>query len=195
MGQSVFDGLTEQAGSVLEDAASKVRCAQLEVVRAWQFDVSTLPPLDLPREVEQIKEVAQWARRGIRCLYYFSCQSLNFDVGLVRSFFKEAKGKGGARAYPQLNKVTDTQTRDGKSVCFYVGSSESMADRLRQHLGYGPARTYALHLIHWAKDLPTMEVNFTCARYAKDTSPEVMQVLEDTLWKNLKPMFGRVGAR
>jgi len=40
-----------------------------------------------------------------------------------------------------------------------------------------------------------LELGFTCAKYPVDVSEEVLQALEDTLWDQLKPMFGRKGRR
>jgi hypothetical protein len=77
-------------------------------------------------------------------------------------------------------------------TCFYVGSSRSLATRFRDHLGFGAKGTYALQLVHWAPPL-SLQLEFVCARYAEDTPPEVIAVLEDTLWEARRPMFGRKG--
>jgi hypothetical protein len=87
------------------------------------------------------------------------------------------------RAYPHLN---------AQRTCLYVGSSRSLATRLRDHLGFGPKGTYALQLLHWAPPL-SLQLEFVCARYAEDTPTEVIAALEDTLWEARRPMFGRKG--
>jgi len=46
------------------------------------------------------------------------------------------------------------------------------------------------------KDLVVgIDVNFECARYPEGTAHDVIQAIEDTLWSDLLPMFGRQGAR
>ena len=88
-------------------------------------------------------------------------------------------------AYPRLN---------AQATCFYVGSSQSVAKRLKEHLGFGAGKTYALQLVHWARPL-SLELDFVCAKYAENTPIEAIQALEDTLWETSKPMFGRQGRK
>ena len=40
-----------------------------------------------------------------------------------------------------------------------------------------------------------LEIKFECAKYPPGTSKIALQVLEDTLWEELLPMFGRQGVR
>jgi len=153
-------------------------------VRSWRIDVSTLP-LD-PDGSTVIQEVSAWAGKSKTCLYYFERHSSNLDLGRVERTFADAKALGANdRAYPRLN---------AHGTCFYVGSSQSVAKRLREHLGYGAKATYALQLIHWARPL-SLELEFVCAKYAENTPPEAIQALEDTLWETKRPMFGRRGRK
>lgn len=195
MGQSVFDALPKRAQAELLERAAAVRHVQPEAVWEGRFRVSDLPAAARLSDLTLVREVAGWAGKGVRCLYYFVSHSPSLDASSVIQCFEVAKSRDGARAYPRQNKTADDPSQGGKSLCIYVGSSESMADRLGQHLGYGPARTYALQLIHWASELPSMQIDFVCARYAAGTSLDVIQALEDALWKQLQPMFGRLGAR
>ena len=56
------------------------------------------------------------------------------------------------------------------------------------------AETYGLHLAYWANQLP-LELEFECAKYQAGLDPQVYQALEDTLWDEMSPMFGRKGAK
>ncbi|HOS95232.1 MAG TPA: hypothetical protein PLQ54_18120 [Armatimonadota bacterium] len=181
---SAFSALpaeTQIALARLSDAVDGVRPA---AVRAWPID-----PLALVEEATAsslLREVSDWASAGQACLYYVECRSADVDLTEIAAAFAAAKArKRRARAYPRLNSL---------GTCLYVGSSRSMGKRLREHLGYGAAGTYALQLAHWATPL-SLELDFVCAKYAEDTRPEVMQALEDTLWQVRRPMFGRRGAR
>jgi len=133
-----------------------------------------------------IQEVSDWAGTSKASLYYFDCRSTGIDLAVVERAFAKAKArKTRKRAYPRLN---------AQATCLYVGSSQSVARRFQEHLGFGASGTYALQLVHWARPL-SLELDFVCARYADDTPIEVIQALEDTLWETRKPMFGRQGRR
>lgn len=153
-------------------------------VRTWKIDVSTLPPEK--DGLQLIQEVSEWAGKSKTCLYYFECCSPSIDLDEVRQIFAASKANDtNDRAYPRLNS-------DRK--CFYVGSSQSVAKRLTEHLGYGAKKTYALQFIHWARPL-SLRIEFVCARYPESTPSAVIQALEDTLWETKKPMFGRQGRK
>jgi hypothetical protein len=40
-----------------------------------------------------------------------------------------------------------------------------------------------------------LELKFICAKYGGLATPDVYQALEDTLWDQLQPIFGRKGRR
>ena len=72
----------------------------------------------------------------------------------------------------------------------YVGSSRTgIKNRLKQHLGFGPKRTYALHLSQWFQG----EYRITLHQYPLTTSSSILQLLEDDLSHSLAPAFGKLG--
>lgn len=100
--------------------------------------------------------------------------------------FLTAKNRDKDRAYARAGMP---------SKCLYVGSSRSVATRLKEHLGFGSSpKTYALQFAHWAQGLD-LSLKFCCARYLDSVPAGVMQALEDALWLELAPMFGRRGSR
>jgi hypothetical protein len=74
------------------------------------------------------------------------------------------------------------------SNIMYVGSSTTgLSKRLSQHIGDGPAKTYALHLKHWFSG------NYEITVREYDVTLEVLQIIEDALSDQLKPAFGKKG--
>ncbi|MEM8649892.1 MAG: hypothetical protein AAGF54_05120 [Pseudomonadota bacterium] len=71
----------------------------------------------------------------------------------------------------------------------YVGSSVgSLEGRLKQHIGRNNNRsTSALNLSHWFKG------EFRIIAKTYDVSPDVLQIIEDSLHFHLKPAFGKKG--
>lgn len=88
--------------------------------------------------------------------------------------------KSNERSCPRLNSA---------SPVMYVGSSTTnLRYRIRQHLGHGSAKTYALHLNKWFEG----EFSITIRRY--NVTRPVLQLIEDGISYNLKPAFGKSGA-
>ena len=83
------------------------------------------------------------------------------------------------RACPALNLPSQT---------LYVGSSTTgLLKRINQHIGRGPAQTYALNLEHWFKGKFKIEVKeYNCSR-------EIIQLIEDNISYELCPAFGKKG--
>lgn len=89
-------------------------------------------------------------------------------------------------AFPRVNK--NHVTKDNK--CLYVGSSLKISSRLKQHLGSKVHdKTTALRLNNWLRgkriNIDLYEVN----------SQRGMELAEDSLWEELKPLLGRMGRK
>ena len=182
MNDSAFSALPEQTQAALAVISAAVEGVLPAEVGSWTIDATDLP--DEAAASRLLEEISEWAGASKACLYYFECRSADVDLAEVEDAFLKAKArKTHKRAYPHLN---------ARGTCLYVGSSGSLATRFRDHLGFGAKGTYALQLVHWAPAL-SLQLEFVCARYAEDTAPEVIAVLEDTLWETRRPMFGRKG--
>lgn len=106
---------------------------------------------------------------------------------MLRAEFEVAKQKKQL-ALPRLNLV------DAETSALYVGSSRNIRQRVKQHLWKGPDRTYAMHMKHWVPDAPGC-VTLRVQSVQMTTEREALQIVEDTLWRKLTPMFGKAGAR
>lgn len=181
---SAFSALPTQTQIALTGLSAAVEGVQPASVRSWRIDVAAMPGAAAAADL--LRDVSEWAGASKACLYYFECRPAGIDLAKVMTAFASAKArKAGGRAYPRLN---------AQGTCLYVGSSRSLAKRLKDHLGFGAPGTYALQLVHWATPL-SLQLDFVCAKYAQGTRPEVVQALEDTLWEIRRPMCGRRGAK
>lgn len=84
------------------------------------------------------------------------------------------------RPCPKENQASQT---------LYVGSSVgSLESRLKQHIGRKENKcTSALNLSHWFKG------TFQITAKTYDVSPNVLQIIEDSLHYHLQPAFGKKG--
>ncbi len=99
-------------------------------------------------------------------------------------------------------KVEKTKTQKNKDMCrinahnskqyLYVGRSQNIRTRIRQHLsGIKYKGTYALHMLRWCAEIES-NIEITCYEL-KDMDNLMVQTIEDALWEKLLPCFGRKG--
>ena len=178
---SIFSELPRLSLTALEKTFLEIASINpCEDSRSW-----SIKSMDLQsKPIEIIDDVAIWAKKAA-CLYFIDITSQVADPALIKNCFNKAKEEGDDRyAFSRVNKY------DGS--CLYVGSSHSLGNRLKEHLGFGNKATYSLQLKHWApKDV---SYTFVAAKYEK-VKEGLLQVLEDTLWNSKKPMFGRLGSK
>jgi hypothetical protein len=86
------------------------------------------------------------------------------------------------RGFPKCNTA-------GESRCLYVGHSFKIETRLRDHLGFGPAGTSSLHLIHWDGH-PQDALTFTVYRMSSND-----RLLAQLLRDQLRPLLGKRGGK
>ncbi len=178
-----FNGLTIKTQDNLIWLSTQVSGIVPIETNTWIFVTNTIQPGIGTLSI--INDVSQWVGKGNITLYIIRLVSEQINLSAIEEAFKTAKAKKDGRAFPRFN---------GPSRCFYVGSSRNLHQRLKDHLGYGAKSTFGLHLACWASHFP-LELEFKCAKYQGGRDSRVYQALEDTLWDELSPMFGRRGAK
>ena len=75
-----------------------------------------------------------------------------------------------------------------ESEYLYVGSKrKNIEQRIKQHLGYGTARTYSMDLKYWFPP----KIDMLIEVYSVKLDNELLVALEQKLWENSRPMFGK----
>lgn len=127
-------------------------------------------------------------RNGRFYLYQLSFEEQQQTLpALARKAFRTA------RATKARNMSRDN-AQHPDSHTLYVGTSESMHDRFRTHLGRGNGvATWALYLSAWAVPL---RAKFLVEYYQfTDTIAEDVELIEGVLWDSLRPLFGKKGGK
>jgi len=145
------------------------------------------------KDIQDVKYVDRFLKRIKREIdhkkfkYIYTFYLLdNFPIDDIYNRYANVKeSKKSGRAYARLNR---------KSRCLYVGSSNGLISRIRQHLGFGPAGTYTIQLRHWCENLD-FEFSINIYAFGNDISIEAFQAFEDGAWESLMPMFGRQGKK
>lgn len=90
-------------------------------------------------------------------------------------------------AFARVNK------RDGKeNRCLYVGKSEKVALRLKEHLTKANRATYAIHMNRWPSDIPGSLIVRVIE--VADIKRSLLPFLEDQLAGEMQPILGRRGS-
>lgn len=117
-------------------------------------------------------------------VYYFEIVSNHKGQEVVNTLlaFKETD----PRSCPKIDKK-----RSMDSKFLYCGSiKKGLHGRFIQHLGFGSQNTFALQLIHWAKDMK-LELKFHYTWLDKNYK-EFTELVESALADNLKPLVGKI---
>lgn len=177
-----FNKLPDVAIEELTQLSRELKGVILSKTCSWDLHTGGL---DLNgEEPDLIRKVREWASASGVYLYVITRESSDPPNEAVSRAFAEAKATS-LRAYARLNEP---------SSCVYVGSSEKVHQRLKEHLGFGAMGTYSLQLAEWSAPF-NLHLRFSCAQYSAATPSRALQALEDALWSHMKPMFGRRGAR
>ena len=173
------------AGAVqhLEILANTVSNLEPIANLAVDIDTSLLQPNTEP-ETELFEQIDQVLVPTGNCIYRFEISGDRPESGKITAAYLSAKANTD-RAYSRLNDASTT---------LYVGSSRSIIKRLREHLGYGNHKTYAMHLAYWAPAL-NLKLKLHLANYPLAANFEAIQAVEDHVWRTYRPMLGRQGKR
>ena len=114
--------------------------------------------------------------------------------GLIRARNRNKKRKSAGQTfhdYPDARAThTDTDT-------IYVGRSKTPIDRFTRHLGRkrGKTQTRGLYMQTWATKLDEQAEIVISYMYFDDLENDVVQAIEDGLWRDMRPAFGKKGPR
>ena len=95
---------------------------------------------------------------------------------------------------PQQYKMPRDNAEHQNSTTLYVGRSNDIRKRLKQHLWQAPVGTYAINMRRWAPNVAGF-VTVSVQPILGQPSSQTVQDIEDTLWSDLRPLFGKSGSR
>ncbi|WP_017181347.1 hypothetical protein [Sphingobium xenophagum] len=96
--------------------------------------------------------------------------------------------KADRTGFAKVNKRKDCEG----SRCLYVGKSEKIAERLKEHLHYVHYTTYALHLNRWPSDIPGNLIVKVIG--IKGVASSLVTFIEDQIARDTPPILGKRGS-
>lgn len=181
---SVFSALASDSKNRLLEISNSIGDVRMTAQHSYSIQPLVLRTECASERLDLINKVREQSSIGVPAIYFFSTVG-STNLQDIQLAFRASQ-----------TESTRCFSRDGNRISshLYVGSSMNLPKRLKEHLGFGPAKTYSLQLAHWAKDL-NESLKFEFAVFDPASPPNALQALEDTLWDTLEPMFGRRGVR
>ena len=157
-------------------------------------------PVECQFTAEQIRngvaaqQLGQWLNQSLGeniarpALYSLSVENAEVAQIIRNAFDRLPAGPERGYRLPRRNPEREEQTT------LYVGGSEGIRRRLREHVGSAAAGTYALNMRRWCPEFDG-EVTVRVQSFSPEVGRDCRQDLEDSLWDILQPIFGKKGAR
>jgi hypothetical protein len=156
--------------------------------------IKNLEKIELDIKYPNLKSEYKWLKNyHKRTIYIFSVNDFPFGKSEIEEKFKKVKEKNISLC--RINEKWEN-TQNGKTMYLYVGSSENIVNRLKEHLFLCNPTTYAMHLDQWfPKDIKITIDTWDFNDFLSDEDSEYLQIIEDFLWSHYKPFFGRQGKK
>jgi len=131
-------------------------------------------------------------------LYIFSSNDFKLSHQEVKQLFQNLKQKNATYHISKINEEIFWSKKSKESI-LYVGSKEkNIKKRIKEHLGLnGSSRsTYSLYLKDWWPDNTSLVIKIWQLEsvFGKNNKYEMMNIIEDLIWDEYRPMFGKRGA-
>lgn len=162
----------------LTETANKLRNISDFEPSSWVIGFSTLDASD-----DELKSRLDMIFGNGAGIYWFGAPRVPMDH--ILNEFKNNKK-------PDYN-YSKINSRNNIKNTIYVGGTQNLKKRLAEHMIYVSKETYALHLRTWATSIEgTIYIN---ALKCPNMDAQTMQALEDAVWDELQPAFGKRGPR
>lgn len=166
----------------LEVALKDLEKCSIEKVKEF-----AIPSSVLFSEVEIKKIFGELSKMQGRFIYIITNTGTDKSIEKIRKTYAKFDISNKPRVLnvtfniSRFNKRHDTKT-------LYVGTSKTIKSRIRQHLGYGPKRTYSMDLIHWFPK--KIDINLSIYKVSMNNDFAI-ELIEQAIWDLKEPQFGK----
>ena len=150
------------------------------------------------KKYPDLKSRYPWLGNCVYTIYIFTAKNFPYAGDEIGKIFEGSK-KENKILFPRINEHSPDwkNVKSNEPVCLYVGSSEHISQRLKEHLFLCNPTAHALHLEGWyPHDLPFSISLWDFTNFLHcENGDEYFQSIEDILWDHYKPLFGRHGKK
>jgi len=153
--------------------------------------IPKLSKYDINKLVNDLNEINYW-----NCIYIISADEFKMKKEAVTKTFLQLKSQ-----YPKnyhISRINDSVhwLSNNSEKILYVGCKENnLQRRLMQHLGIINKKSrsvYSLYLNDWWLDHSKLIIKIW--NLQDKVNNAVLQIIEDSIWEELHPLFGKKGA-
>ena len=123
-------------------------------------------------------------------IYIFKVTGESTNISALKKQFVAKKAEQASKDFDGKKDMCRINAHNSIQY-LYVGRSQKLRSRIRQHLGDNYKGTYALHMLRWCTNIEE-KIEITCFKIEGHDNL-LVQSVEDALWNKLKPCFGRKG--
>lgn len=187
--KSYFDDALQGAAERLISKANGLSHQQFTDWKSQALNISSLHGADADRIVSNLKSV----KKPVIYFFQFKDKPNNKPiVNRIRDYKENGNSDTGKKENRSCVKVRNDSDTEFDTKVLYVGSTGSgFHGRVKQHLGFGPKGTYALQLVHWAKNLDLQLTLYWMELHTE--SHDFRYDIEDALAEQMKPLVGKRG--
>ena len=193
-----FDSLQRLAKAKLRATLKRLQPTIVPVIEMHKVRVTG--PQILIGEDAFLIDSEMPSRERVKPQFLCPFAGVSLAIYCIETSTPDAAGRFRANYRRTRSQLAQRTAKDNKlhdnTACLYVGSSVgsagSLQTRIHQHLGFsGGEGTYALYLSRFTEFEP-LDLSLRVAWYPTEDR-ELIQVLEDTMWDQKRPLFGRRG--
>jgi len=165
--------------------------------------LETLKQIQYHKKYPNLKSKYPWLGSNSyfgKTIYMFSVNNFPYSKEEIEKIFGEISSKSQTEKVLLCRRNVDSpeweNVQKNKSVCLYVGSSDGIRQRLKEHLFLCNSSAYAMHLEKWFDPNLTITIHtWGFYEFLNGEHSDYIQNIEDILWNHYKPLFGRQGKK
>ena len=182
----------ETARESLEKVAKEIANVQFPQANIIEFELSELSDKYINDTLKTVPAGYSQEFSETDFIYVFKLIDTNkTKKNLISDRFNDSRSLQKTEDFE--GKKDFCRRNEGLSDYLYIGRSQKLRSRLKQHLGAGNEGIFAMHMLRWATRVQgKVEISY----YQFDLFDNlIIQALEDGLWQCFNPMFGRKGEK
>lgn len=179
---------------MMEETIINLLNNKIKILNALKNDIRIANKTTITINIQKLEQNEEYRKQ-----IDFQLNKFKSGIYIVKSEKQPSKNEVQERfdiakkqyAMCRINDQKNNNHWTAENCYIYIGSSENIYKRLKNHLDLDKSeKTYSLHIQQWYK---TGNINIEIYEF-KNTIEEI-QEFEDLLWSKHKPLFGRQGKK
>ncbi|WP_444958746.1 hypothetical protein [Microbulbifer sp. ZKSA002] len=192
LSNEVLDASVQKSSDELLNLSKKIKEIKFPEPVTIEIELSKLNDAYITDVLNEVPAGYAQALKDTDFIYIFTLKKPTTEI--KKQIFNGLSASRDLQALEDFEGKRDfCRVNNSESEYLYVGRSQKLKSRLKQHLDAGSEGIFAMHMLRWGAGInATLEINYY--RFDKKSNL-IVQALEDGLWDQFTPMFGRQGEK